>query len=276
MTIQELLREGTEYLKDMEAGRLEAQMLLSFVLKMERTRLLIYPETSVSEQDQSAFLELLKKRKAHVPIQYLVGECEFMSLPFFVDANVLIPRCDTEVLAETVLEKKPEGNIRIADLCCGSGCIGVSLLYYLPKAQAVFADLSKEALSVAERNAVRNGVGDRAVFQQMDVLKTLPEGEFDVIVANPPYIPEEVIKTLEPEVRDFEPRMALEAPEEGLLFYRVLPQMCRMHLKPGGLLAFEVGIGQAEQVSKWLQPLFREVEIRKDLQGVNRVVCALR
>ncbi len=276
MTIQELLREGTEYLKELESGRLEAQMLLAFVLKTERTRLLIYPDTLVKEAEQKAYRELLQKRRAHVPVQYLMGECEFMSLPFFVDSNVLIPRCDTEILVETVLHRKPEGKLRIADLCCGSGCIGVSLAYYLPDAEVLFADISEGALAVAQKNAEHNGVADRATFQQMDVLAALPEGRFDVIVSNPPYISAGDMQTLAPEVREHEPRMALEAPEEGLLFYRVLSQKCVPHLKDGGMLAFEVGIGQAAQVAGWLQPWFRQVEIFKDLQGIERVVLAVR
>ncbi len=276
MTIQELLREGTEYLKELESGKLEAQMLLAFVLQTERTRLLIYPDTPVDEAQQTAYRGLLQQRKDRVPVQYLTGECEFMSLPFFVDSNVLIPRWDTEILVETVLERKPEGSIRIADLCCGSGCIGVSLAHCLPEAEVFFADVSEGALAIAQRNAVRNGVADRTTFQQMDVLEDPLEGMFDVIVANPPYIPAADIETLEPEVREHEPRLALEAPEEGLLFYRVLPQKCAQHLKEGGLIAFEVGIGQAAQVAGWLQPFFRKVEIGKDLQGIDRVVSALR
>lgn len=276
MNIRELLKKGTEDLKHKESGALEAQMLLSYVLNMERTRLFVYHDRLVTDEQEKRYNSLVDERKHNVPVQYLIGECEFMSLPFHVDSNVLIPRCDTEILVEQVIRQVGNTPAHIADLCCGSGCIGVSLAYYLPKAEIFLADISDGALHIAEKNSRRHHVAERTVFQRMDVLNESMERCFDVIVSNPPYIPPEDISALEPEVRDYEPRLALEASENGLQFYRILSEKYAKNLKTGGLMAFEVGIGQAEEVSWLMTPYFERIAVYQDLQGIDRVVTGKR
>ena len=276
MNIKELLKAGTEKLKQKESGALEAQMLLSCVLGMERTRLLVYGEQPVSSEEKERYFSLLKQRAENVPVQYLTGECEFMALPFYVDSHVLIPRCDTEILVEQVLSKVGKEPVTIADLCCGSGCIGISLAHYLPKASVLLADLSEGALCIAQKNAERHHVADRTVFRKMDVREQTLEEQVDVIVSNPPYIPAKDIASLEPEVRDYEPRLALEAPENGLQFYRILCEKHANSLKKGGLMAVEVGIGQAEEVARQMGQHLEQVTVHRDLQGIARVVMGNR
>ena len=276
MNIKELLKAGTEKLKQKESGALEAQMLLSCVLGMERTRLLVYGEQPVSSEEEERYFSLLKQRAENVPVQYLTGECEFMALPFYVDSHVLIPRCDTEILVEQVLSKVGKEPVTIADLCCGSGCIGISLAHYLPKASVLLADLSEGALCIAQKNAERHHVADRTVFRKMDVREQTLEEQVDVIVSNPPYIPAKDIASLEPEVRDYEPRLALEAPENGLQFYRILCEKHVNSLKKGGLMAVEVGIGQAEEVARQMGQHLEQVTVHRDLQGIARVVMGNR
>lgn len=276
MKIRELLKQGAEELKNKESGALEAQMLLSHVLNMERTRLLVYHDRLVTDEEAESYFSLVEKRRNNVPVQYLIGECEFMSLPFYVDANVLIPRCDTEILTEQIMKKLGNTPARIADLCCGSGCIGVSLAYYLPEAELFLADISDGALRIAEKNARRHHVAERTVFQRMDVRKESLKGTFDVIVSNPPYIPPEDILKLDPEVRDYEPRLALEASENGLQFYRILSEKHGKSLRPDGWMAFEVGIGQAAAVSRIMEAHFHSIAVYQDLQGIDRVVIGKR
>lgn len=276
MNIKELLKAGTEKLKQKESGALEAQMLLSCVLGMERTRLLVYGEQPVSSEEEERYFSLLKQRAENVPVQYLTGECEFMALPFYVDSHVLIPRCDTEILVEQVLSKVGKEPVTIADLCCGSGCIGISLAHYLPKASVLLADLSEGALCIAQKNAERHHVADRAVFRKMDLREQTLEEQVDVIVSNPPYIPAKDIASLEPEVRDYEPRLALEAPENGLQFYRILCEKHANSLKKGGLMAVEVGIGQAEEVARKMEQHLEQITVHRDLQGIARVVMGIR
>ena len=272
MTVKEILQKGTLLLKEKEFGNLEAQMLLAHVLGIERTKLLIQFDRIVDRGQERLYFGLLQARLDNVPVQYLIGECEFMSLPFFVDKNVLIPRSDTEILVEEALRCLPDSEVSVADICCGSGCIGVSIAYYQKNAKLFFADLSPGALQVAERNARRNGVWQRSTFATMDVLKDpLPE-YYDAILANPPYIQEEDYLLLEPEVREHEPRLALVAKENGLQFYRILTEKCTFNLKPGGFLAFEVGIGQAEAVKKLMKKNYIEINIIPDLNGIDRVV----
>ena len=197
---------------------------------------------------------------------------------FEITSDTLIPRADTELLCETALDALPEGG-RLLDLCCGSGCIGLSALAERQDANALLVELSRPALAVAKRNARRLGVTARAFFVCDDATKSLPEafGSFDVVVSNPPYIPAADIDTLDRSVKDFEPRMALDGGGDGLDFYRAFAVNLRTAVKPGGLLALEVGIGQAAAVADLLRENgWSEVETLTDLGGIERVVkCRL-
>ncbi|MGM9571517.1 MAG: peptide chain release factor N(5)-glutamine methyltransferase, partial [bacterium] len=221
-------------------------------------------------------------RQAHQPIAYITGEKEFMGLSFQVDKRVLIPRPETELLAEAVIAEYKEAKqpIRILDLGTGSGALAVSLAKFLPQARVTAVDISSAALEVAKSNARRLGVLDRVDFRQGDLWLALAEDEesFDVIVSNPPYISEREMAGLDRDVLDYEPHLALEAKENGLEFYRLISERLEEFLSPGGLIAFEAGWKQASEVA-WLlilTDLIEKTEIRKDYAGIERVVLGWR
>ena len=213
---------------------------------------------------------MLEKRSAHIPLQQIIGRQSFMGLDFYVDENVLIPRQDTELLVEEALKELHDG-MRILDMCTGSGCILLSLLKYSNDCEGIGADISEEALKVVERNRVQLGL-ENAAFIRSDLFEAV-EGKFDLLVSNPPYICSDVIDTLMPEVREHEPRQALDGSADGLHFYRRILAECRAYLKPGGMLLFEIGYDQGEAVKRLMEENgFLEVEVKKDYGGLDRVV----
>ena len=213
---------------------------------------------------------MLEKRSAHIPLQQIIGRQSFMGLDFYVDENVLIPRQDTELLVEEALQELHDG-MRILDMCTGSGCILLSLLKYSNDCEGIGADISEEALKVAERTRVQLGL-ENAAFIRSDLFEAV-EGKFDLLVSNPPYICSDVIDTLMPEVREHEPRQALDGSADGLHFYRRILADCRAYLKPGGMLLFEIGYDQGEAVKRLMEENgFLEVEVKKDYGGLDRVV----
>ncbi|HOM03188.1 MAG TPA: peptide chain release factor N(5)-glutamine methyltransferase [Acetivibrio sp.] len=297
MILKDALLNGTKILKsaDIDTPVLEAGVLLCHVLNVDRSFLYSHDDYNMTDEEQEKFVSLLEERIKGKPLQYITGHQEFMSLDFIVTPDVLIPRQDTETLVETVLRHiKDTGlkNARILDIGTGSGCIAVSLAYFL-KDSGVFAlDISEGALQIAGTNAKRCGVEDRVFFLKGDALGGLAdiiaqslvikefergdEGIFDIIVSNPPYIPKEEIKTLHRQVKDFEPRTALDGGEDGLDFYRAITCEAQKILKPGSLLAFEVGYDQAEKVFGIMEKNFCGIEVVKDLTGIDRVVMGYR
>ena len=272
----ELLKYGQEQLKN--AGIFDwdydSRTLLKWICHISRMDLLINPDLMVKEDTARCYRKYIEKRAAHQPLQYLMGECEFMGLPFWVNPHVLIPRQDTETLVEWILEReKKQTGLHILDVCTGSGCIAVSLaaLGNHPYVDAV--DLSFNALSTAKKNAERNQV--QVSFEQSDMFSQV-KGIYDIIVSNPPYIPTEVMKELMPEVREHEPEMALDGKEDGLFFYRILARESRRHFKGKGRLYLEIGYDQGESVPALLQEAgFEEIEVKKDLAGNDRAVAAV-
>ena len=276
--------------------------------------LFMFQFTGVMKEQLSEYEIALRKRAEHVPLQYIVGEAEFMGLKFKVNSNVLIPRQDTETLVEQVLQEQKDPDIRLLDLCTGSGCIAVSLKKLGGYAHVEGADISEEALKVARKNAAEilkkhpETLTDafeqnKAVpeenclmasghqkqyddseqcmmlnagvsFRHSDMFSAFPETEpFDVIVSNPPYIPSAVIEELEPEVRDHEPRGALDGTADGLYFYRILAEECAKHLTPGGHVYFEIGYDQGQAVSELMRTEgYCEVQVVQDYAGLDRVV----
>ena len=211
---------------------------------------------------------LLKKRAKRIPLEYIIRETEFMGLPFYVDERVLIPRQDTECLVEEVL-KICEGR-DILDLCTGTGCIGISLAVLGKCRSVTLSDISDGVLQVAEHNAVMNQAAVTLV--KSDLFQSV-EGDFDVIVSNPPYIPTSEIDTLMPEVRDHEPKEALDGKGDGLFFYRSIIEKSRMFLREKGTLHFEIGCDQGEAVACLMEQAgFSGIEIKKDLAGLDRIV----
>ena len=229
-----------------------------------------------------ALADAVKKRCTRYPLQYILGTWEFMGLPFVVREGCLIPRPDTEILAEaavdaanTVLQKK--GSVRVLDLCTGSGCILASVLHYCPAAVGTAVDLYPDALAVAEENFTRLNLRDRAVLLLGDVREDIfPKGtDFDLILSNPPYIPSAVIETLMPEVKDHEPMSALDGDEDGLAFYRRIIKEANKFLTENGQIFFEIGCEQGADVSALLlQNGFTDIRVLKDLAGLDRVVSA--
>ena len=230
----------------------------------------------------SAYENTLEKRTSRIPLQQILGQQEFMGLTFFVNEHVLIPRQDTETLVELVLNEQKDKNVSILDMCTGSGCIAVSLKKLGGYACVEGADISEEALKVAKRNSEEilensdvNSSRTGVIFRRSDMFSAFPETErFNVIVSNPPYIPSAVIEELEPEVRDHEPRGALDGTADGLYFYRILAEECAKHLTPGGHVYFEIGYDQGAAVKELLDIHgFKDTRVIQDLTGKDRVVC---
>lgn len=235
------------------------------------------PETVETETAVSAYREMLAERSRRIPLQHILGQQEFMGLTFKVNRHVLIPRQDTETLVELVLEEQKDPGKKLLDLCTGSGCIAISLAVKGDYREVTAADLSPDALGVARDNADR--LLDRScrfTLCQGDLFEALEPGwRYDILVSNPPYIPTEVIKGLQPEVRDHEPMMALDGTEDGLLFYRRIAQEAKKWLNPGGSIYLEIGHDQGESVSRLLEEAgFEHVRVVKDLPGLDRVVRA--
>ena len=275
-TYREMYDEGAARLSEagIEEAALDARLLLEFVCGTNRNTLLAHGDRDVSEEEYSRYRSLIGRRAAHVPLQHLTGEQDFMGLTFLVNREVLVPRQDTEVLVEEVMKHLHDG-MRILDLCTGSGCILLSLLHYSNDCEGVGVDLSARALSVAGKNyeIQRTQRPDmKARFLEGNLFEGL-EDRFDMIVSNPPYIKTDVIDTLMPEVREYEPVMALDGGTDGLAFYRRIAGDAGAYLNGGGMLFFEIGCEQAADVCKIMEAAgFREVEVVKDFAGLDRVV----
>ena len=269
-TLREAERRGTAYLA--AAGREEAaqtaRLLLCHVLNFNFTDYVLAREDLLSPRDAARYEELLTRRASGVPLQYLTREQNFCGLSLYVDERVLIPRQDTECLVEEVLRDGARG--ALLDLCTGSGCIPLALLKHGNFSCALGADISAEALAVAETNRARTGLP--LLLRQSDLFSEIPE-RFDVITANPPYIESAEIESLSVEVRDYEPRLALDGTADGLAFYRRLAAESGAHLKPGGRLYLEIGMAQGAAVASLLEAAaFSDIQIIRDLAGRDRVV----
>ena len=256
-------------------ARRDAELLLMHVLGRDRVFVLTHPEAVLNVAESQAFELALGRRLRNEPIQYITGEQEFYGLAFAVTPDVLVPRPETEHLVEAALERIPfDMPSRIVDVGTGSGAIAVALAHHRPQAEITALDLSPAALIVARENAERQHVAGRIRFLESDLLAAVRgEAPFDVIVSNPPYVAEADRTTLEPQVRDWEPAVALFAGDEGLDVYRRLIPQARRLLRPGGWLLMEIGHGQEEALRDLLAD-WREVQFVADLQGIPRVAVA--
>ncbi len=271
MTYQEALRYGQ--IRLIAAGVLEVEsdawLLMSAVCRIDRNFYYVYGNEEMIKEQEKEYMALLEKRAERIPLQYITGEQDFMGLTFKVNPGVLIPRQDTETLVEEVLKAVTPG-MEVLDLCTGSGCIAVSLAKFVPGAKVQGVDISPEALKVSEENARRNGVNVH--FFLSDMFGQV-EGKFDMIVSNPPYIPTGEIQGLMPEVKDFEPHLALDGKEDGLWFYRILAGEGKKYLKPKGTLMVEIGCDQGKDVSRIFKDNgYCDIKVIKDLAGLDRVV----
>ena len=258
-----------------EEAALDAWLLFSWVSGISRAVYFMDRDRPWTDQEeQKRYEAVIGKRAQRTPLQYLTGVQQFMGLDFQVTPSVLIPRQDTETLVEYALQRLRPGD-RVLDLCTGSGCIGISLMK-LGGARVWCADISEKALAVARSNGQRLGC-DGISWIRSDLLEQIEEKAFDMIVSNPPYIPSEVIDGLMPEVRDHEPRLALDGDGDGLSFYRRLASDCKGFLKPGGLLCMEIGCDQGRAVAELLTAAgWEQIFVLKDDAGRDRVVSAVR
>jgi release factor glutamine methyltransferase len=272
-TVLKLLQWTTGYFTDkgIDSARLEAELLLAGSLGMDRVGLYVNFERPLSSDELAAYRQWVQRRAQREPVQYILGETEFWSLPFNVNPAVLVPRADTEILVEEALARI-DGPFHVLDVGTGSGAIAVALAHEKPELLITAIDCSGPALDVARANATRNGVSDQITCVEGD-LGALPSGPFEMVVSNPPYIPARDLEQLMPEVRDHEPHLALDGGDDGLCSYRCLVVQAGQVLKPGGWLLVEVGIGQAADV----EILFRAAGLmnighRDDYAGIPRVV----
>ena len=271
MTYREAVEFGTKCLTDagVPDAALDAWYLLQMVCKIERSYYYVHGEEDITQDAQKEYEIAVQKRAEHIPLQYSIGEQEFMGLRFKVNSNVLIPRQDTETLVEQVLKIVKPG-MKVLDLCTGSGCVLISVLKNAPELTGMGSDISKTALLVAKENAKLHEVD--AEWVRSDLFDNITE-TFDVIMANPPYIPTGEILSLMPEVRDFEPENALDGGADGLDFYRKIAGQVKDYLNPGGYVYMEIGYDQGEAVSELMRNAgFTEVEVIKDLARNDRVV----
>ena len=279
-TYRELYEEGRRILEQagLPDAALDARFLLEEVCGTNLQTLLVFPEKKVTEEEVNQYRAFVQRRKDREPTAMILGEWDFMGLTFRLNKSTLIPEQDTEVLVETALEElkrrgSGEAPLRILDLCTGSGCILLSLLHELRNACGLGTDLSEEALEAARENAVRLGLQERAAFRQGDLWEPVGDERFDLIVSNPPYVPTEVIPTLEPEVRCGEPYAALDGGEDGLVFYRRIMREAAGHLKPSGIIIVESGFDEAPQIAALMQDQeLRGIRTVKDYGGLDRVV----
>lgn len=279
-TIKALLAATVDHLrkKGIESARLDAELLLAHALGCGRIDLLVRYDEVPADADRAAFRELVRRRADRWPTAYLIGRREFYLLPFEVTPAVLIPRPETETLVLKALELvKGNPAPRVLDLGTGSGCVAVSVAHRCKGAAVTAVDVSPDALAVARRNADRNGVADRVTFRQGDLFGPVPAGTaFDLIVSNPPYVTPGELADLAPEVRDHEPRLALDGGPDGLAFYRRIAADAGRFLNPGGWLAVEIGATQADVVRAIFEgaPGFGGVQVVKDMGGRPRVAVA--
>ncbi len=286
MTLCEALKNGVLKLKNagIEEYENDAWLLLSFAAGVSRAYYYAHSENVLPEEQCLAYLQYIDRRASRVPLQHITHQAYFMGYEFYVDESVLIPRQDTEVLVEECLKAmKGVPSPRILDMCTGSGCILTSLLLERTDAAGTGADISKDALKTAERNAETLGTRERSDFILSDLFSAPyfdeiyrhKERKYDILVSNPPYIRTEVIGTLSREVKDHDPGIALDGGTDGLYFYREITNAAAGYLKPGGKLLYEIGYDQAEDVREILSlGGFKNIHIVKDLSGLDRVAAA--
>lgn len=276
MTYRECYEQGCRTLQaaGIEEAALDARLLLEAVCGTDRNDLLVHGEQPVAPEAEEKYLNWIRQRAEHIPLQQLTGEQGFMGLTFSVNEHVLIPRQDTEILVEEVLKELHDG-MRVLDMCTGSGCILLSLLHYSNDCEGLGVDLSAEALEVAGRNVLKVLTPEKAEhahFLQSDLFEKV-EGKFEIIVSNPPYIASAEVEKLMPEVRDHEPRMALDGTEDGLYFYRRIIEEAGKHLVSSGMLFFEIGYDQGQAVSELMRTEgYCDVQVVQDYAGLDRVV----
>lgn len=277
LTVLEAVKLSADYLqkKGIESPRLNAELLLAHLLNCKRLDLYLLFDRPLKENEIILYRELLKKRGSFVPLQYIIGNVEFYGLEFSVDSSVLIPRPETELLVDTIIEENENTNLKILDIGTGSGIIAIALAKSLEQPELFAIDISEAALANAKKNAIKNDVTDRIKFLQLDVRSDLSllKESFDIIVSNPPYISKDEFPKLQTELRVFEPAIALTDYADGLSFFKIISEKAIRLLKNNGKLYFEIGKDQSDSVKKILQENgFANIQIKKDYQEIDRVI----
>lgn len=276
MTIMEAIKKGMIELKnaDIETPKLKARLLMQFTLNKPRQYIIVNDLNELTAKEENQYFSAIKKMRQGVPLEHITHQREFMKLNFFVNENVLIPRQDTEILVEEVINIAKKANAKtILDLCTGSGAIAVSLAKYLPNTEITAVDISREALKVAKKNAISNEVENQITFISSDLFTNLENQKFDIIVSNPPYIKEGVMKELDKEVK-MEPELALNGGKDGLYFYRKIVSNAYQYLKYKGYLCLEIGFDQKIDVIELIEneEKFENTYSKKDLYNNDRII----
>lgn len=264
---------------DVPSPRLNAELLLTFVLGRERVFLYAHPERELTAEEESRFDEVIRERARGCPTQYITGHQEFWGLDLIVSPAVLIPRPETEHVVETVLDLMKEYHrahpqkLKIVDVGTGSGCIALALASELSHAEVHGCDISDEALEMARTNAARLALGGKVLFRKSDLLSVYGEEKFDFVISNPPYVGESEADKVQKQVRDFEPRIAVFSGREGMDIYKRLIPQAQEALRPGGWFVAEIGYSEEEKVKELLKG-WTEIQTTADLQGIPRVIAA--
>lgn len=272
-TVGDILKVSAEFLgqKGITAPRLQAEELLSHVLGIPRIELYMQFDRPLVEAELEKMREYIKLRARRMPWQYIVGQVQFLGSTFEIDHHVLIPRLETEILAEMVVKELPETSVTIWDICCGSGCLGIGIKKKRPDCSVILSDISVNAVEVAKKNSQKNGVN--VAIRQGDLCKPFEGEKGDIVVCNPPYISEKGYATLEAEVRDFEPKEALVGGVEGTEFYHRLSRELPPLLNRGAKVYLEIGAGMGSKVKNLFDgPLWRSIDIINDWSSHQRFI----
>lgn len=276
LKIKEALEFGREELKSARIDNPlnEAILILAYILDKDKIYLYTNSHERIDQTKLEIFKKSITKRCKGMPFSYIINYKEFMSLDFYVNENVLIPRPDTEILVEKVLEflKEEKNKVVLLDIGTGSGCIPISLAYYNKNISIVSVDISLKSLEVAKINAKKYDIYDRIEFKQSNIFENLNGYKFDYIVSNPPYIPSKDILILDKDVRNYEPKLALDGGQTGLYFYEQIVNNANKFLNVNGKLFFEIGYNQGDEVKNIMSKYFKEIEIIKDISKNNRIV----
>ena len=280
LTVLESIKLSAEYLakKGIESPRINAELLLAHILNCKRLDLYLTFDRPLSDEEIKLYRSFLERRGKCEPLQYIVGSVEFYGLQFKVNSSVLIPRPETEILVETIIENyRAKGRVKILDIGTGSGNIAVSLAHNLTDAIITGTDISEEALELARENSLLNNTGEQINFLHNDILiNDIGQKDFDIVVSNPPYVPASEFNGLRPELRVYEPRQALTDNSDGLNYYRVITARAGSLLRPGGRLYFEMGKGQEEEVKKIFKEYnFTSIIIKNDYLNIERVISGV-
>lgn len=271
MKIKEILKIGNKKILNITEPKLKLRLLISKILNKPKEFLITHSEEELNKIQESKILEGLEKLANNVPIQYIINEQEFMGIKFYVDENVLIPQPDTEILVEQIIKDCKNTNKKILDLCTGSGCIAISIKKYIPQTEIFASDISLKALEVAKKNAKQNNTDIN--FIESDLFQNINNEKFDMIVSNPPYIKQDVIKCLDKEVQN-EPYIALDGGKDGLNFYRKIIKEAYEYLTNDGKIYLEIGYDQKEDLIDLYNKdgRYKDIKCIKDLANNDRVI----